>query len=120
MVGPAVLGIVYPQVGKLAGVLGAFGAFLVIYILPTVTMLKHKRTMIHNPALVEALREGNFILQPKYGDEIIGNNENEKLVAPMSPKIGIMNDVTSSFDDSSPSEHSSILVKRKRGRKGTS
>jgi len=44
LIGPAVLAIVYPEVAKLAGILGAFGAFLVIYCLPTFTILKHKKT----------------------------------------------------------------------------
>ena len=36
---PAILGVVYPQVGKLAGILGALAGFLVIYFLPTLTYL---------------------------------------------------------------------------------
>mmetsp|Transcript_1201 Transcript_1201/g.2198 ORF Transcript_1201/g.2198 Transcript_1201/m.2198 type:complete len:187 (-) Transcript_1201:296-856(-) len=42
LIGPAVLGVVYPQVGKLAGILGLIGGILVIYILPTVTFTKQK------------------------------------------------------------------------------
>lgn len=37
---PLILAIGYPQVGKIAGLLGAVGGCLVIYILPTVTFLK--------------------------------------------------------------------------------
>jgi hypothetical protein len=42
LVGPTVLGVVYPNVGQLAGILGAVAGFLVIYFLPTVTYLKQK------------------------------------------------------------------------------
>ena len=40
LTGPAILGVVYPEVGKLAGMLSAVAGALVIYILPTVTFIK--------------------------------------------------------------------------------
>ena len=39
LTGPLILAITYPKVGKLAGILGAIGALLCIYILPTVTYI---------------------------------------------------------------------------------
>ena len=43
---PLLLAITYPNVGQLAGILGALGGLLCIYVLPTVTFLAQKRTQI--------------------------------------------------------------------------
>ena len=39
LIGPFLLSILYPNVGKLAGLMGAFGGLFTIYILPTITYL---------------------------------------------------------------------------------
>lgn len=39
LIGPFILAVVYPHVGSVAGILGAVGAFLCIYSLPTITFL---------------------------------------------------------------------------------
>jgi hypothetical protein len=39
LVFPCILAIFYPHVGKLAGVTGALGGLLTIYVLPTITYL---------------------------------------------------------------------------------
>lgn len=65
LIGPGVLAVVYPEVGKLAGLLGAVGGCLCIYILPVVTFLAQKRTEISNPDLIKAIRRNTFsIKQP--------------------------------------------------------
>lgn len=56
LVGPFVLAIFYPQVGKLAGYLNAVTTLFTIYLLPTLTNLKMKHTEIKNPILVEAIK----------------------------------------------------------------
>ena len=76
LIGPGILAIVYPQVGKLAGLLGALGGCLVIYLLPTITFLAQKRTEINNPDLVKALRKNTYAIKPA-------------LNIMHSPKIGI-------------------------------
>jgi hypothetical protein len=42
LVGPLLLGIGYPHVGKLAGIMGAIGCLFTIYLIPITTFLKHK------------------------------------------------------------------------------
>lgn len=44
--------------------LGALGAFLCIYSLPTITYLAQKKTEIDNPALMRALRINDFSMSP--------------------------------------------------------
>tara|TARA_B110000285_G_C14802589_1_gene458204 strand:- start:426 stop:611 length:186 start_codon:yes stop_codon:yes gene_type:complete len=39
LIPPLILAITYPKVGAIAGILGAIGAFLCIYSLPTITYL---------------------------------------------------------------------------------
>ena len=63
LIGPVVLAVVYPKVGNLAGLLGAVGGCLCIYILPVITFLAQKRTEITNPELVKAIRKNTFQLQ---------------------------------------------------------
>jgi hypothetical protein len=58
------LAITYPQVGAIASILGALGAFLCIYSLPTITYLAQKKTEIDNPALMRALRINDFSMSP--------------------------------------------------------
>lgn len=55
LIGPFLLAILYPEVGKLAGILGSLSALACIYILPTITYLKSKYTEIKHPILAEAL-----------------------------------------------------------------
>ena len=64
LIPPLILAITYPEVGSIAGILGAVGAFLCIYSLPTVTFLAQKKTEIDNPALMRALRINDFSLSP--------------------------------------------------------
>jgi hypothetical protein len=40
LIGPVIIALLYPHVGKLAGLMGAFGGLFTIYILPTLTYLK--------------------------------------------------------------------------------
>jgi hypothetical protein len=40
IIGPIILAIMYPFVGKLASYLGAFGSLVNVYIIPTFTYLK--------------------------------------------------------------------------------
>ena len=63
LIGPGVLAVVYPEVGKLAGLLGAVGGCLCIYILPVVTFLAQKRTEISNPDLIKAMRRNTFSIK---------------------------------------------------------
>ena len=37
--GPLIISITYPEVGKVAGILGAFGGLLCTYLLPTVVYI---------------------------------------------------------------------------------
>lgn len=64
LIPPLILAIVYPKVGAIAGILGAVGAFLCIYSLPTITYLAQKKTEIDNPALMRALRINDFSMSP--------------------------------------------------------
>ena len=64
LVGPFILAVVYPHVGSIAGILGAVGAFVCIYTLPTLTFLAQKKTEIDNPELMQALRTNNFTMSP--------------------------------------------------------
>lgn len=52
LIGPFILAVVYPHVGSIAGILGAVGAFVCIYTLPTLTFLAQKKTEIDNPELM--------------------------------------------------------------------
>jgi sodium-coupled neutral amino acid transporter 9 len=119
LIPPMALAIFYPQVGKVAGILGAVGGLLCIYFLPTFTYLAQKRQEINNPALVEALRTNQFTLSPpkaqhrrKIGKKSELNSPNnsksidmsrdsmgmdfEKLLS--SPKIGIRMDEQSCYE----------------------
>jgi hypothetical protein len=58
--GPFLLAIFYPEVGKLAGILGSLSALACIYVLPTITYLKSKYTEIKHPMLAEALDKNEF------------------------------------------------------------
>jgi|TARA_B110001450_G_C17504895_1_gene433948 hypothetical protein len=64
LIPPLILAITYPHVGSIAGILGAVGAFLCIYSLPTITYLAQKKTEIDNPALMRALRINDFSMSP--------------------------------------------------------
>ena len=59
LTGPTYLAITYPHVGRLAGIMGAFGGFLTIYFLPTMTYLFQSYDAIDNPDIVEAQRNSN-------------------------------------------------------------
>jgi hypothetical protein len=48
---PFLLAIFYPNVGSLASILGSLAGFGCIYMLPTLTWLKHKKTEVRNPIL---------------------------------------------------------------------
>jgi hypothetical protein len=52
----------YPEVGKIAGVLGAVGGLLCIYLLPTVTYIAQKKSEITHSALVNALRQNDYLI----------------------------------------------------------
>lgn len=54
------LAIFYPEVGKLAGILGSLSGLACIYVLPTVTYLKSKHTEIKHPMLADALDKNAF------------------------------------------------------------
>ena len=41
LIGPLMLGILYPHVGKLAGIMGAVGGLFTIYLIPISTYVKH-------------------------------------------------------------------------------
>lgn len=64
LIPPLIIAITYPHVGSIAGILGAVGAFLCIYSLPTITYLAQKKTEIDNPALMRALRINDFSMSP--------------------------------------------------------
>lgn len=64
LIGPFILAVVYPHVGAIASILGAIGAFVCIYTLPTLTFLAQKKTEIDNPELMQALRTNNFTMSP--------------------------------------------------------
>jgi len=64
LIPPLILAITFPHVGAIAGILGAVGAFLCIYSLPTITYLAQKKTEINNPALMRALRINDFSMSP--------------------------------------------------------
>lgn len=85
LTGPCILAIVYPNVGQLAGTMGAFGGFFCIFFLPTVTYLSQKRLEILNPALINALRTNEYIVTPPSERRRFGSNEN-------SPKPGEENE----------------------------
>ena len=55
-----ILALVYPHVGKLAGLMGAFGGLATIYVLPTITYLKQSQTAVDHPELVQASRKNDF------------------------------------------------------------
>ena len=48
---PYIIANVYPKVGNIASILGAFVSLLVVYFLPVCTYLKFKYSSIHNPEL---------------------------------------------------------------------
>lgn len=60
LIAPFLLAIFYPQVGKLAGILGSFSALGCIYVMPTITYLKSLYTQVKNPLLAEAIRMNRF------------------------------------------------------------
>ena len=64
LIPPLIVAITYPHVGAIAGILGAVGAFLCIYSLPTITYLAQKKAEIDNPALIRALRINDFSMSP--------------------------------------------------------
>lgn len=64
LIGPFIIAVVYPHVGKIAAILGAIGAFLCIYTLPTVTFAAQKKTEVDNPELMAALRANDFAMSP--------------------------------------------------------
>ena len=79
LIGPFILAVVYPHVGSIAGILGAVGAFVCIYTLPTLTFLAQKKTEIDNPELMQALRTNNYTMsppKPKRKRESLYTNEN--------------------------------------------
>jgi nitrate/nitrite transporter NarK len=83
LIGPCVLAIVYPNVGQLAGILGAIGALLGIYVVPTVTYIAQKKTEVLNPVLLRALRLNDFqLVQPNDDKEIS-----------LSPKIAVRREI---------------------------
>lgn len=84
LIGPGILAIVYPQVGKLAGLLGAIGGLLCIYVLPTITFLAQKRTQINNPDLINALRLNTYSI-PVSQEESAGIPTSPKIAIPKSP-----------------------------------
>jgi amino acid transporter len=63
LIAPFILSIFYPQVGKLAGVLGSFSAISCVYILPTITYLKDREHYVLNPMLSEAIKNNRFTLK---------------------------------------------------------
>lgn len=52
LLAPVILAIFYPQVAKLAALLGAVGGTLAIYIVPTITYVAQSHMAIKNPRLV--------------------------------------------------------------------
>ena len=64
LIGPFFLSILYPNVGKLAGLMGAFGGMFTIYILPTITYLSQSEMSIENPELIKAQRINDFSTSP--------------------------------------------------------
>ena len=91
LIGPGILAVVYPEVGKLAGLLGAVGGCLCIYILPVVTFLAQKRTEINNPDLIKAIRKNTFSIKQQSPDKSPGSPtanipSSPKIAIPLSPK----------------------------------
>ena len=91
LIGPGILAVVYPEVGKLAGLLGAVGGCLCIYILPVVTFLAQKRTEINNPDLIKAIRKNTFSIKQPSPDKGPGSPtanipSSPKIAIPLSPK----------------------------------
>ena len=81
------LAIFYPEVGKLAGMLGSISALACIYVLPTITYLKSKHTEIKHPMLADALDKNEFDIRTSHSvsspqisikDNFIKNNKNKQ------------------------------------------
>ncbi len=63
LIAPFILSIFYPQVGRLAGVLGSFSAISCVYVLPTITYLKDMQHYVSNPLLSEAIKNNRFTIK---------------------------------------------------------
>jgi hypothetical protein len=75
------LSLFYPAIGVLAGYLGSVSALFCIYVLPTITYMKHKQTELENPLLAKALLENKFSIKTD------NNTGRETVTSIKSPKI---------------------------------
>jgi hypothetical protein len=62
IVGPLIIAITYPNVGVLAGLLGSFSGFLIVYFLPLTVFVKSMHTQVQHPLLAEALENRDYSL----------------------------------------------------------
>ena len=60
LIGPFILAVLYPNVGKIAAILGATGSFFCVITLPVIVYVAQKKTEIKNPFLMAALRRNDF------------------------------------------------------------
>jgi hypothetical protein len=60
LIAPFILSIVYPEVGRLGGIVGSITGLFSIYALPTITNLKATYLEIQHPVLAEALKQNKF------------------------------------------------------------
>jgi len=77
---PLLFALFYPSIGTILSYSGAICGFSIIYVLPVITYMKHKRTQITNPLLAEAILMNEFTkaATPDYREDM-----------PLSPKITI-------------------------------
>ena len=74
---PLICALYIPKIGQLLSVVGTISGYLIIYVVPVLVYLKHKRTQIMNPLLAEALVLNEYKTE-KFDDK--------------SPQIAVSND----------------------------
>ena len=57
---PFLFALFYPNIGTVLSYVGAIAGFFIIYVLPVLVYLKHKRTKLTNPLLAEAISLNEF------------------------------------------------------------
>ena len=77
---PLMFALFYPSIGSILSYTGAFCGFSIIYVFPVMTYMKHKKTLIQNPLLAEAILMNEF-------NKAKTSDSREDI--PLSPKIGI-------------------------------
>ena len=59
LIGPCLIAIFYPHIGKISSILGGIGSFLAIYTLPTVTHITQKHALVDDPYIYSNLSPEN-------------------------------------------------------------